>query len=96
MPHYDSANQLLKLYLDAGLPIPTLFREVPVGGGEDSPLYAWLAETIRSVWPQLVEMGVCAGERPSETLETKLRSAVVRARSQIEVPAQVCAWARMI
>ncbi len=95
LPHYDSANKMMKLYLDAGLPAPSLFREVPVGGGENSPLYAWLAETVRSVWPQLVKMSIVAGEFPSEMAEANLRDAVVRARSQIEAPAQVCAWARM-
>jgi hypothetical protein len=29
------------------------------------------------------------------TLESRLRSAVVDARSQVEWPAQVCAWARL-
>jgi SAM-dependent methyltransferase len=96
LPHYDSANKLLKLFLDSGLPTPTLFRDVPVGGGEHSPLYAWIAETVRSVWPQLVRMGIANGDRPPELLESKLRSAVRQARSQIEGPAQVCAWTRMV
>ncbi len=95
LPHYDAANKLMPLYFDADLPTPTLFREVPVGGGENSPLYAWLAETVRSVWPQLVSMGILAGEFPLEMAEENLKNAVVRAHSQIEGPAQVCAWARM-
>jgi hypothetical protein len=46
-----------------------------------------------SVWPQFVEMGIVAEE--AATLATKVRSAVVEAGSQIECPAQVCAWARI-
>jgi hypothetical protein len=49
-----------------------------------------------SVWPQFVEMGIVAEEAiPAATLATKVRSAVVEAGSQIECPAQVCAWARI-
>jgi ubiquinone/menaquinone biosynthesis C-methylase UbiE len=97
LPHFDSANRLIEHFSDAGLPVPNLFREMIVSGGERSPLYAWIAETMRSVWPQLVEMGIVTEEViPAETLSTKLRSAVIEARSQIECPAQVCAWTRIV
>ena len=96
LPHYDSANRLIEYFSNAGLPIPNVSRELIVGGGSRSPLYAWLADTMRSVWPQLVEMGIAAEQVfPAETLATRVRSAVVEARSQIECPAQVCAWARI-
>jgi SAM-dependent methyltransferase len=96
LPHYDSANRLIEYFSDAGLPVPHLSRELVVGGGSRSPLYAWLADTMRSVWPHLVEMGIASEEAfPAETLASRLRSAVVEARSQIEAPAQVCAWARI-
>jgi hypothetical protein len=51
LPHFDSANWLIEHFFDAGLPVPNLFREILVGGGERSPLYAWIVETMRSVWP---------------------------------------------
>ena len=63
LPHFDSANRLI--VFDAGLPVPNLFREILVGGGERSPLYAWIVETMRSVWPQLVEMGIVTGRGDS-------------------------------
>jgi hypothetical protein len=48
------------------------------------------------IGPQLVEMGIAAEQVfPAESLATRVRSAVVEARSQIECPAQVCAWARI-
>jgi ubiquinone/menaquinone biosynthesis C-methylase UbiE len=96
LPHYDSADRLTEHFSDAGLPVPNVFREMLVSGGVDSPLYEWLADTMRSVWPQLVEMGIATETAsPAETLASKVRSAVVNARSQIEFPAQVCAWARI-
>ena len=96
LPQHDSANRLIEHFSNAGLPAPNLFREMLVGGGASSPLYAWLADTMRSVWPQLVEMGIATEVAiPAESLATKVRSAVVEARSQIEAPAQVCAWTRI-
>jgi hypothetical protein len=65
------------------------------GGGTDSPLYAWVAETLRSLLPQLAKMEILFGEPAGiETLESRLREAVVAARSQIGVSGQICAWAR--
>jgi hypothetical protein len=57
------------------------------------PHYAWLADTTRTFLPQMVQIGVATAESVAiETLESRLRSAVVEARSQVEGPAQVCAW----
>jgi SAM-dependent methyltransferase len=96
LPHYDAANRMVEHFSDAGLPVPNVFRETPVGGGAGSPLYGWLADTMRSVWPQLVEMGLATKQPiPADTLATRLRSAVVEAHSQIEGPPQVCAWTRI-
>jgi hypothetical protein len=38
LPHFDSAKRLIEHFFDAGLPVPNLFREILVGGGERSPL----------------------------------------------------------
>jgi hypothetical protein len=44
----------------------------------------------------MVETGVVTAETVTiDTLESRLRSAVVDARSQVEWPAQVCAWTRV-
>lgn len=96
LPHYDSANRVIEHFSGAGLPVPNLFRESLVSGGASSPLYEWLANTMRSVWPQLVEMGIATeGAIPVETFATRVGRAVVEARSQIECPAQLCAWTRI-
>jgi ubiquinone/menaquinone biosynthesis C-methylase UbiE len=95
LPHYDVSNRLIEYFSESGLPQPDLFCETPVGGGIDSPLYAWMAETLQSFLPQLAKMGIGAAESVGiETLEGRLREAVVEARSQIVAPGQVCAWAR--
>jgi hypothetical protein len=94
-PHFDLSDRLIECFSEAGLPQPDLFCETLVGGGINSPLYAWAAETLRSFLPQLIKMGIGIGESVEiETLERRLREAVVEARSQITAPGQVCVWAR--
>ena len=95
LPHYDVSDRLIECFSEAGLPRPDLFCETPVGGGIDSPLYAWAAETLQSFLPQLAKMGIVFDESVGiETLETRLRNAVIEARSQIVAPGQLCGWAR--
>jgi SAM-dependent methyltransferase len=94
-PNPDAAGRLVEHFSGAGLPHPTLFSETPVGGGVNAPHYAWLADAVRTLLPQMVQAGVTTADAMAvETLESRLRSAVVEARSQVEGPVQVCAWAR--
>jgi ubiquinone/menaquinone biosynthesis C-methylase UbiE len=92
-PSCDAAGRMIEHFSRAGLPQPALFSETPVGGGVDAPHYAWFAGVARTLLPRMVETGVATAETVAvDTLESRLRSAVVEARSQVEGPAQVCAW----
>jgi hypothetical protein len=94
--NYYAADRLVEHFSEAGLPFPHLFCEKPVGGGAESPLYRWLAELLQSLQPQLDKMRIVPGEMfTTNGLESRLRDAVVEARSQIFGPSQVCAWARL-
>lgn len=94
-PHHDAADKLFSIYSGAGLPPPSLFSETPVAGGPDAPHHAWIAETIRSLLPTLVQLGLASEATVDiDTLEARLREATVAAQSQIIAHAQVCAWAR--
>lgn len=96
LQNYYAADRLVEHFSDADLPYPHLFCERLVGGSADSPLYGWLAELLQSLQPQLDRMRIVPGETfTMEELESRLRDAVVEARSQIFGPAQVCAWARL-
>ena len=96
VPNYHGADRLVQHYSEAGLPYPQLFCEQLVGGSADSPLYGALAEILQTIQPQLERMGIMTAETIAmEGLESRLRDAVVKARSQIYGPAQVCAWARL-
>jgi SAM-dependent methyltransferase len=94
--HGDVGGRLIEHFFDAGLPSPNLFGELLIGGGEQSPLYSWIVESLRSVQPQLVKMGIVTADGlPLATLEASLRKSVVEARSQIIGPAQICAWTQL-
>jgi ubiquinone/menaquinone biosynthesis C-methylase UbiE len=82
-PHTDAGSRLIEHFSAAGLAEPVLHCEVPVGGGKDSRLYRWIAETIRSLLPVLSRLGVPAEEIGIDTLEDRLRTAVTQARAQI-------------
>jgi SAM-dependent methyltransferase len=95
-PGGDAAGRLVEHFLDAGLPYPELFAELPIAGGENSPFYGWMAETIRSLMPRLLEHGVVTKEEVSiATLEQRLRSEAIEAKSQVEAWPQICAWVKL-
>jgi ubiquinone/menaquinone biosynthesis C-methylase UbiE len=95
-PNYRGADRLVEHFSKAGLTCPHLFSEKLIGGGADSPLYGALAELLSILQPQLERMGIMPTQTIAiEGLESRLRNAVVEARSQIFGPGQVCAWARL-
>lgn len=91
---WDVGSRLVEVFSDAGLPEPALFSGTLVGGGVDTPLYAWLAETTQSVLPQIIQSGLATAET-IDTLEQRLRIAVAEARAQVEISPQICAWTRV-
>jgi hypothetical protein len=53
------------------------------GGGPHSPLYRYAAQSVRTLLPVLARIGVPPDEIGIETLEARLRAAVVEAGAQI-------------
>jgi SAM-dependent methyltransferase len=96
LKHPDAGARMIEHFYNAGLPQPFLFSETPAGGGPDSPLYAWKAETLCSVLPRAEAAGlVRPGEIDIGTLEMRLREATIAARSQLGGAHQHCGWARI-
>ena len=93
-PSLDAGSMLIGLFSAAGLPEPELHCEAPVGGGENSDLYRYMAETLRSLLPVLNGLGVPAEVIGIDTLEDRLRAAVTAAKAQIEWYPQFLAVAR--
>ena len=96
MPNHDGADRLVEHFSEAGLPYPLLFCEEIILGSADSHLYRSLAELLQTLQPQLERIRIRTAETiATDGLESRLRDAVVQARSQLYGPAQVCAWARL-
>jgi SAM-dependent methyltransferase len=95
LPHYDAGDRLIEYFGHAGLPEPNLFCETHVWGAADAPQYAWAADALRSLLPQLRRLGIIEADfMEIETLETRLRDAVRQAHSQVAGAPQICAWTR--
>jgi SAM-dependent methyltransferase len=95
-PGYDAAGRMVEHFHKAGLPHPELFAEVPIGGYKDVVMYAWMAETLRSLMPLIVKLQLASEEEIAiDTVEERLVSEAIATGSQVDGPIQVCAWARV-
>jgi len=56
--HVDLGPRLHMVYRAAGLPVPNMRFEVIMDGHEDSPLYQYVADTVRNMLPRAIELGV--------------------------------------
>jgi SAM-dependent methyltransferase len=91
----DIGLRLFAMMQEAGLPDPVSCAECPVGGGPDSPVYEWFAETVRSVLPKLEEHGIAtAAELDVDTLAARLREEALSQRAAIFGPMLAGAFAR--
>jgi SAM-dependent methyltransferase len=87
---------LRRVFLEAGLPEPTLALESYVGGGPDSLAYTWMAESVRSMLPLIERFGVAsAGEVDIDTLAVRLRDAALAVDAVGTSPDLVSAWVRL-
>ena len=81
LPHAGIGTQLPKLMQDAGLPPPECRAEFSIDGGPHSPLYKWVAETVRSLLPRMEELGLTtAAAIDIDTLEDRLRQEALDTR----------------
>lgn len=95
MIHPDAGARLVEHFSTAGLDLPTIFSEVPCGGGPAAPLYAWMTQTLRSLLPRLPTDAAKVDAKSLDTLEERIREAVTSARSQVAFAQQYCAWTRV-
>ena len=90
----DLGLRLTRTFLDAGLGWPVVRAEVPVGGEPGSYLFEWLAQTVRSLLPGLVEQGLAEEtELEMETLRARLEAESSGMGCQLIGPVQYAAWA---
>jgi hypothetical protein len=97
MTHPDAGARMVGHFHEAGLKrTPTLFCEIPISGGAESPLFGWAVHTLRSLIPQLEKIGVAtAQEIDIGTLEDRLRAAAIGSQNQLMTGTKFCGWARL-
>jgi ubiquinone/menaquinone biosynthesis C-methylase UbiE len=92
----DMGSKLLATFLAAGLPAPQMTAAGRVEGGSQSPLYTYLADTLRSLLPMAERAGVAtAAEIAIETMAERLRKEAVENNACIMPPPLVGAWTRV-
>jgi ubiquinone/menaquinone biosynthesis C-methylase UbiE len=91
----DMGGKLFAAFLHAGLPAPEMIAAGHAGGGPDTPVYDYIAETMRSLLPVAERLGVVtAAEADVDTLAARLREETVGQKACIMLPPLVGAWAR--
>lgn len=96
MTHPDAGGRMVTHFHNAGLERPTMFCEVPIGTGPESPVLTILALATNVLLPQIEKIGAStAAELDVDTLEDRLRDAMANSHSQVLFPMQFCGWARV-
>lgn len=86
---------LRRIFVDAGLPAPETRLHARVEGGAASPLYDYMADSVRSMLPQARRLGVEGFDEASvETLAERLRNEVVAGGGVVVAWPVVTAWSR--
>jgi ubiquinone/menaquinone biosynthesis C-methylase UbiE len=92
---FDMGGRLYATFLSAGLPAPQMIGTERVEGGPQSPVYDYIAETLRSLLPTMERLGVAtAAEVEVDTFAERLRRETVGSNACIMLPPLVGAWTR--
>jgi ubiquinone/menaquinone biosynthesis C-methylase UbiE len=92
----NMGRKLLKAFLAASLPRPTMIAAQRVESGPDSYTYIHIAEFARSMLPLLERAGIAtAAEVAIETLADRLRQEAIASESVTFGPRLVGAWSRL-
>ena len=92
----NMGTRLWTLLVEAGFKNPDCRAEYPIDGGSDSPYFEWFTESLRSVLPRAIALGiVTADEINIDTFEERLRAENVAAGSCFPAPAMIGAFARL-
>ncbi len=87
--------QLFHLAVEAGFSAPDCRAEYPIDGGPQSPFYAWVVESLRSILPRAEALGlVRAADLEIDTLVSRLEQEVVSRKSSVPAPAMIGCFAR--
>jgi hypothetical protein len=95
LPRPNIGAQLFWLMQEAGLPPPECRVESVMDGGPYSPVYEWIAETIRSLLPRMENLGLTtAAAIDIDTLSQRLRQEALEKRGAVVIFPLIGAFAR--
>ena len=93
--HVHMGRLLIKTFLAAGLPIPSLKEEVAVGGGPDFQGYSMISNTMRSLAPLSEKLGIATvADLHLDSLADRLRDEAVARELMVWTARLVGAYAR--
>jgi len=94
IPLYSGMN-LARIYRDAGLPAPKMLAMSRIETGPDSPAYAYMAQTIRSLLPLIEKTGVATKTQVDiDTLAARLKEESVSREAVLHLAELIAAWTR--
>jgi hypothetical protein len=92
----NMGSRLWTLLVEAGFENPDCRAEYPIDGGSDSVYFEWFAESLRSILPRAIALGVVSeSEIDIDTLEERLRAENAATKSSVLAPTMVGAFARL-
>ena len=87
--------ELYRVFVEAGLPEPTLDAGLLIGGSADWPGYSYVANSFQSVLPLLGHYGIATAEEVDvETIPLRVRDEIVASKRPVVIPPHIGAWAR--
>ncbi len=87
--------KLHRCFVEAGLPVPTMTLEAPVGGGPEAPVWGW-ANLVRGVVPVMERLGIAqASAVDAGTLADRLLAELQSNEGIVIGALMVGAWARV-
>jgi protein-L-isoaspartate O-methyltransferase len=90
----DLGLEMHSLYLDCGLPAPSMRVDAVVSGAAESPVYQLLAEAVRSLVPTLHTLNIASPAHVQiDSLADRLRKEVVAKRAVASSYGLIGAWA---
>jgi SAM-dependent methyltransferase len=87
--------EMHSLFLDCGLPQPSMRMDALVSGEDDSPVYQLLAEAVRTLVPTLEKLNIASASQIAvDSLAERMRQEVAAKRAVAVSYGLVGAWAK--
>ena len=94
--HLNMGMELYRVFVEAGLPEPTLHFEAPMGGPEGWPGFEYLANSFRSLVPLMEAYGIATSEEIDiDTLADRIQAEVTTSKRPLLLPPHITAHASL-